>query len=292
MNLYLSRAFLSLIFFPSLSFSLQGIHANLFIILLKSCHVLPGLRELSLFHTLSDIPVNKSSLGVHQVKLVIKPSPCLSNSSCVGQHADSSLHLGQISSRNHSGWLVVDTDLEPSRAPINELNGSLGLNSGNGSVDILGDDITSVEHAAGHVLAMAGVALDHLVRWLEACVGDLGYRQLLVIGLLSRDDWGVGDQGEVDSGVRDQVGLELGQVDVESSIESQRGSDRGDDLADQTVEVGVGWSVNVEIAAADVVDSLIIDHEGAVRVLQRGVGCQDGVVRLDHSSGHLGSWVD
>ena len=27
-------------------------------------------------------------------------------------------------------------------------------------------------------------------------------------------------------------------------------------------------------------------------MLQSGVGGQDGVVRLNHSSGHLGSWVD
>ena len=43
---------------------------------------------------------------------------------------------------------------------------------------------------------------------------------------------GIGDQGEVDSGVGDQVGLELGEVNVEGTIKSQRGRDGGDDLAD------------------------------------------------------------
>ena len=45
--------------------------------------------------------------------------------------------------------------------------------------------------------------------------------------------------------------------------------------------------VAVVVPAADVVDSLVVHHEGAVRVLQGGVGRQDGVVGLHHSSGHL-----
>merc|ERR1712024_40829 len=84
-----------------------------------------------------------------------------------------------------------------------------------------------------------------------------------------------------------QVGLELCKIHVESSIEAQRGSDRGDDLADQTVDVGVGGSVNIQITTANVVDSLIVGHEGTVGVFQCCVGRQDRVVRLHHGSGHL-----
>jgi len=68
--------------------------------------------------------------------------------------------------------------------------------------------------------------------------------------------------------------------------------DRGHDLADQTVQVGVRGALNVQVAAANVVDSLVVDHECAVRVLQGGVRGQDRVVGLDHGSGHLGGWVD
>ena len=86
----------------------------------------------------------------------------------------------------------------------------------------------------------------------------------------------------MDPGVGDQVGLELRQVHIESSIKPQRGCDGGHNLADQTVEVGVGWSLDVQVAAADVVDGLVVHHEGAVSVLQGGVGGQDGVVGLHH----------
>jgi len=50
---------------------------------------------------------------------------------------------------------------------------------------------------------------------LEALVGALG----------SRDDRGVTDQGIVDTRIGDQVGLELVEIDVEGTIETQR---RGD----------------------------------------------------------------
>merc|ERR1712217_65570 len=147
------------------------------------------------------------------------------------------------------------------------------------------------------IVAMAaftslGVALDHLVSRLEAGVGDLRDSELLMVGLLRRDDGSVGDQGEVDPGVRHQVGLELSQVHVQGSVEPQGGGDGGHNLSDQPVEVGVGWPLNVQVATADVVDGLVVNHEGAVRVLQGGVGGQDGVVGLDHSSGNLGSRVD
>merc|ERR1719187_33645 len=119
-----------------LSLSLNGVNSNLFIILLQSCHVLSGLRELSLLHTLTYVPVNKSTLSIHQIKLVVEASPGLSNSSGVAQHAHSPLHLGQVSTRDHSGGLVVDADLETSWAPVNKLDGAFGFDGGNCSIDI------------------------------------------------------------------------------------------------------------------------------------------------------------
>jgi len=96
----------------------------------------------------------------------------------------------------------------------------------------------------------------------------------------------------MDTGVGHQVGLELSKIDVEGTVESEGSGDGGDDLSDQSVEVGVGWSLNVQVTTADVVDGLIVDHEGTVGVLQGGMGGQDGVVGLDNSGGDLGCGVD
>ena len=84
----------------------------------------------------------------------------------------------------------------------------------------------------------------------------------------------------MDPRVGHQVGLELVQVDIESSVKPEAGRDGGDDLSNQTVEVGVGWSIYFKIVSGDVVDGLIVHQEGAVTVLQGGLGVEDGVVRL------------
>jgi len=135
--------------------------------------------------------VDESSLGVHEIEFVIDSGENFSDGSGVGDHADGSHDLGEVTTGDNSGGLVVNTALETSGAPVNELDGSLGLDGGDGGVDILGDDITSVHEAAGHVLSVSGVTLGHHGGGLEGGVGDLGYGELLVVGLLGGDDGGV-----------------------------------------------------------------------------------------------------
>ena len=59
--------------------------------------------------------------------------------------------------------LTVTAYLETSGAPVDELDAAFCLDGGNGAVDILGHNVTTEEQAAGHVLAMTGVALHHLI---------------------------------------------------------------------------------------------------------------------------------
>ena len=103
----------SLIFiFAFFGFTFDGIDANLFVVLLQGGQILTGLGEFSLLHTFSNIPVDEGTFGVHEIELVVKSSPRLSNGGGVGQHADGTLNLGQIAT-GHNGWgLVVDTDLD------------------------------------------------------------------------------------------------------------------------------------------------------------------------------------
>lgn len=62
-------------------------------------------------------------------------------------------------------------------------------------------------------------------------------------------------------------------------------------LGDQPVQVGVGWPLNIEGPPADVVDGLVIEHNGNVGVLQQGVGGEHRVVWLDDGGGDLWGWV-
>ena len=80
--------------------------------------------------------------------------------------------------------LQPDSYLETSGTPVHELDGALGLDGGNGSVDVLGHHIPTVQHAAGHVLAVTRVTLHQLVGRFEAGVGHFSHSQLLMVGLL------------------------------------------------------------------------------------------------------------
>merc|ERR1719326_407095 len=96
----------------------------------------------------------------------------------------------------------------------------------------------------------------------------------------------------MDSWVWHQVGLEFSDIDVEGTIESQRSSEGGNGLGDESVEVGVGWSLDVELSSADIVDSFVVQHDGDISVLEQGVGGKNGVVWLDNGGGDLWGWVD
>jgi hypothetical protein len=113
-----------------------------------------------------------------------------------------------------------------------------------------------------------------------------------VVGLLGRDDWGVGGKHEVDSWVWDKVGLEFSDINVEGTIESEGGSEGGDNLSNESVQVGVGWSLNVEVSSADVIDGFVVEDDGNIGVLEEGVGGEDGVVWLNNGGGDLWGWVD
>jgi hypothetical protein len=57
---------------------------------------------------------------------------------------------------------ITGNNLEPSRTPVNKLDGLRGLDGGDGRVHVLRDDVAAIEQTDGHVLAGSGVALHHL----------------------------------------------------------------------------------------------------------------------------------
>ena len=103
---------------------------------------------------------------------------------------------------------------------------------------------------------LGGVTLHHLIIWLETRPSDLIHPELLMVGLVGAGNRGVGSEGVVDPRVGNQVGLELIEVHIESSVKPEAGRDGGDDLSYETVEVGVGRSFHGQVIMAEVVDCL------------------------------------
>ena len=54
----------------------------------------------------------------------------------------------------------------------------------------------------------------------------------------------------------------------------------------------MGWSLNVQVSSADVVNGLVVQHDSDVSVLEKRVGGKNGVVRLDDGSGDLRRGID
>lgn len=64
---------------------------------------------------------------------------------------------------------VVDTELETSGAPLDQVEGRLGLELTSCSRAVTGNNVTTVEESDSHVLSVARVADNHLVVGLKAC---------------------------------------------------------------------------------------------------------------------------
>jgi hypothetical protein len=96
----------------------------------------------------------------------------------------------------------------------------------------------------------------------------------------------------VNTWVWHKVGLELGKIDVQCTIETKGGSKRRHDLGNQTVKIGVGWALYVKVAAAHIVQGLVIKTEGAISMLEKSVRGQHVIVWLYNCGGYLRSWGD
>merc|ERR550514_2384191 len=141
-------------------FTFGGVNTDFFVVFLKGGKIFSGFREFSFFHSFTDVPMDESSFGVHQIEFVIKSGEDFSNGGGVGDHANGSHNFSQVTSWDNSWWLVIDSAFESSWAPIDELDGSFGFDGGNGGVNVFWDDITSVHQTTGHIFSVSWVAFD------------------------------------------------------------------------------------------------------------------------------------
>ena len=96
----------------------------------------------------------------------------------------------------------------------------------------------------------------------------------------------------MDSWIWDQVSLEFNDINVQGAIKSQWGIKRGNDLRNESVQVGVGWSLNVEVSSADFIDGYGLKHNSNISVFQKGESWDDEFVSLNDGSWDLWGWRD
>jgi hypothetical protein len=96
----------------------------------------------------------------------------------------------------------------------------------------------------------------------------------------------------MDSWVWHQVCLELSDIDVQGTIKSEGSGQRRYRLSDESVQIRIGWPLNIEVSSADIVEGLVIKDNGNISVLQQRVSGEHGVVWLNNGGGDLWGWVD
>ena len=65
-----------------------------------------------------------------------------------------------------------------------------------------------------------------------------------------------------------------GEIHVQRTIETEGSGEGGDNLGDEAVQVGVRGALDVERAAAKIVQSLVVEHDSDIHVLEQRVARQ------------------
>merc|ERR1719216_453315 len=268
------------------------------VVLLEEAQVLAGLGELTLLHTLADVPVHEGALRVHQVKLGDEAlAEHAADGDVVRDHDDVPRGVGDVVALDADRGLVVQADLETGGAPVDEGDLVVGLDPLGDLVGLLGADVTAVVDGDGHVLVLGDVevgVLDEERGRVEGVVRDVldgdGLEVLAALGL--GQDGRDGRVHEVEARERDQVRLELVHVNVQLTVEPERGGHGGHGLGHDTVHVAVGGALHLEVALEDLVDGLVVEDQGHLGVVEEQVGGEEAVVGLDDHRREVGRGVD
>jgi hypothetical protein len=70
--------------------------------------------------------------------------------------------------------------------------------------------------------------------------------------------------------------------------ETETCGDTGHDSRDEVVQITVGWGGELQGTEADIIQSLVIDTESLIRVLDKLVDGEGSIVWLNDGIGHLG----
>jgi len=117
------------------------------------------------------------------------------------QHGNRSISLSLIPIIRHNSLLIVNSQLESRRTPINKLNSPPCFNRGNSLVCITRNNISSVEKCTSHVVRCTRITNNHLIVWFETLECDVLHAMGFVLGFCFGDYGCAGDERIVDAWV-------------------------------------------------------------------------------------------
>ena len=184
-------------------------------------------------------------------------------------------------------WDVAHSRLDVVRDPFDKVAAVLVLNIQHLFVDLLHGHSTTEYRCHGQVSAVTRIAGGHHILGVEHLLRELGNGQRSVLLATAGGEWSEAGHKEVETWERDHVDGQLPQISVQLPWEPETGRDARHCCRDQMVEVSVCGCGQFECAEADVVQSLVIDAEGFIRVLNQLVYRQGGIVRLNNCVRYL-----
>jgi len=145
---------------------------------------------------------------------------------------------------------------------------------------------------ASQVATIAEVRSSHHVLGVEHLLSELRDRHRTERVSATARKGRKADHEEVQAGEGNHVDGKLAEIGVELAGETQRNGDTRHDGGNQVVKIAIRGVGQLQSAHADVVESLVINAEGLVRVLNELMDGESGVVGLDNGVGDLGGGHD
>jgi len=242
-------------------------------------HVALGFSELHLVHTLTSVPVEEGLAAEHGGELLSDALEHFLDASVVADEGDS--HLESL------WWNVANGSLDVVWNPLDEVGRVLVLDVEHLLVDFLGGHAATEESGGGEVAAVTWVRCAHHVLGVEHLLCQLWHSECAVLLRAAGCQRSEAHHEEVETWEWDQVDSDLAQIRVELTWEAEAACDTRHDDGDEMVQVAECWCGELEGPETNIVQSFVVNAHRLVRVLDKLVDGQGGVVWFDDGVGHL-----
>ena len=135
---------------------------------------------------------------------------------------------------------------------------------------------------------MSWVACCHHVLGIKHLLGQLRNSQSSVLLAATGCQWSKSWHEEVKAGEWDHVDSKLPEISIQLAREAEAGGDTRHGKRDKVVEVTIGGRSELQCAEADVVESLIVNAECLVRILDQLMHRKGSIVWFNDGVRNLG----